>query len=146
MSMQDQLPPSEKPASTQDAAYQAAQRELGESPVSAPVTAGPSANDKTMGMLAHLLGIFLGFLGPLIIWLTQKDTSPFAGEEGKESLNFQITLLIGYVAAFVLSIVGIGLLLYPVIWILSLVFGIMGTMEANKGNHYKYPLALRLIQ
>jgi uncharacterized protein len=136
MSMQDQLPPAEEPAATSTPTP----------PSFADTPAGPSANDKTMGMLAHVLGIFFGFLGPLIIWLTQKDTSPWAGAEAKEALNFQITLVIGYVAAFVLSFVGIGLLLYPVIGILSLIFGIMGAVEANKGNHYKYPVALRLIQ
>ena len=99
-----------------------------------------------MGMLAHLLGIFLGFIGPLIIWLTQKDSSPWAGEEGKEALNFQITVLIGYVVGGVLAVVGIGVLISFAVWIVSLIFGIMGTMEANKGNHYKYPFALRLIQ
>jgi uncharacterized Tic20 family protein len=107
---------------------------------------GPSANDKTMGMLSHVLGIFFGFLGPLIIWLTQKDTSPWAGDEAKEALNFQITLAIGWFAAGVLTFVFIGLLLLPVIGLVSLIFSIMGAMEANKGNHYRYPFALRLIQ
>jgi hypothetical protein len=150
MSMQDQLPPSEGTTPTaEQTAYEAAQKELGGEPMvvtAPPVTAGPSANDKTMGMLAHLLGIFLGPIGPLIIWLIQKDTSAFAGAEGKEALNFQITLLIGWVAAFLLSFVFIGFLLFPVLGLLALIFGIMGTMEANKGNHYKYPFALRLIQ
>ena len=50
-------------------------------------------------MLAHLLGALLGFLGPLIIWLVKKDDHPFVAEQSKEALNFQLTLLIWYVAA-----------------------------------------------
>src|ERR1043165_9293283 len=61
--------------------------------------AGP-APDKdavTMGMLCHLLGIFTWFLGPLIIWLIKKDQHPFVDDQGKESLNFQITTAIACV-------------------------------------------------
>jgi uncharacterized protein len=137
MSLQDQLPPAEEPVSTATVASPS---------VSDIATAGPTANDKTMGMLAHLLGIFLGPVGALIIWLTQKDTSPWAGDEAKEALNFQITMLIGWFVAGALAAILIGLLLLPVVGIVSLIFSIMGAMEANKGNHYKYPFALRLIQ
>jgi uncharacterized protein len=137
MSLQDQLPPSEETRSTAPVASVAA---------AADIVAGPTANDKTMGLLSHLLGIFFGAIGPLIIWLTQKDTSPWAGEEAKEALNFQITMLIGWAIAFVLTFMVIGVFLYPVLGLLSLIFSIMGAMEANKGNHYKYPFALRLIQ
>src|SRR5689334_1430002 len=56
----------------------------------------PTQDDKTMAMLSHLLGIVLGFVGPLIIWLIKKDQSPFVDDQGKESLNFQIMLVIGY--------------------------------------------------
>ncbi len=140
MSLQDQLPPSEETTSTSSVA-----------PVTSAVAASDtstvaSANDKTMGMLSHLLGIFFGPLGALIIWLTQKDTSPWAGLEAKEALNFQITLLIAWAVAFALTFIVIGVFLFPVIGLLSLIFSIMGAMEANKGNHYKYPFALRLIQ
>ena len=121
MSIQDQMPP-------------------------ADALSGPTANEKTMGTLSHVLGIFLGPVGPLIIWLTQKDTAPWAGDEAKEALNFQITMLIGYAICFVLMFVVIGGLLMPVVGLISLIFSIMGAIEANKGNHYKYPFAIRLIQ
>lgn len=113
-------------------------------PVDAP--AGPTANDKTMGMLAHLLGIPFPILGAGIIWLTQKDTSVWVSEESKEALNFQITVTIGYIVASILLAVLIGALLFPVIGLVALIFGILGGLEANKGNHYKYPFALRLVK
>src|ERR1700761_2896163 len=61
----------------------------------------PDKDSVTMGMLCHLLGIPIGFLGPLIIWLVKKDTSPFVDDQGKEALNFQITRLIATAACFV---------------------------------------------
>jgi uncharacterized protein len=135
MSMQDQLPPAEEPVAA---------------PVPSPsltdTAVGPTANDKTMGLLAHILGTPFAFLVPLVIWLTQKDTSAWTEEEAKEALNFQITLAIGWFATGILSLVFIGFLLMPVLGLVSLIFSILGAMEANKGNHYKYPFALRLIK
>ncbi|HTL31303.1 MAG TPA: DUF4870 domain-containing protein, partial [Tepidisphaeraceae bacterium] len=46
----------------------------------------PDKDSKTMALLCHLLPIFTGFLGPLIIWLIKKDSSPFVDDQGKESL------------------------------------------------------------
>jgi uncharacterized protein len=54
-----------------------------------------SQDDKTMGMLAHVLGI-ISFIGPLVIWLVKKDQSQFVDENGKVALNFQLTMLIGF--------------------------------------------------
>lgn len=102
-----------------------------------------------MGMLSHILGAVTSFLGPLIIWLIKKDESPFVDDQGKEALNFQITVLIGYVVAGVLSFVPfvgcLTMILFPALGITSLIFGILGGLEANKGVAYRYPFALRLI-
>lgn len=117
-------------------------------PTAAPsVYVGPPAtpDDKTMGLLAHLLGIILGPIGPLIIWLMKKDTSPFVNDQGKEALNFQITLAIGYVAGIILSFFCIGFLVLPVVFIASLVFSILAALQAKDGIAYRYPFALRLI-
>lgn len=113
-------------------------------------------DDKTMGMLAHLLGIFTMFVGPLVIWLTKKDTSTFVEEEAKEALNFQISLIIYYsvltVVASVLTVVTLGLfgmiapLAYPALGVFALIVMIMGTLQAKEGNHYKYPLCIRIIK
>ena len=113
----------------------------------APAAGTVSKEERTMGMLCHLLGI-IGFLGPLIIWLIKKDQMPFVETEGKESLNFQITLLIAWAAAIVLAIVtcGFGAVLFPLVMIVNLVFVIMGAMKANEGTSYKYPFNLRLIK
>ena len=103
-------------------------------------------DDKTMALLAHLLGIFTSVFGPLIIWLMKKDQSPFVDDQGKEALNFQITLLIGWVVAFVLSFVVIGMILYPILGVANIVFPIMGAIKANEGAAYRYPFSIRLIK
>lgn len=107
-----------------------------------------SQENKTMAMLAHLLGIVTGFVGALVIWLINKDKpdSSFVTDQAKEALNFQITIAIGWVAAIALSILLIGFLLYPILLIANLIFCIMAGMKANEGVAYRYPFALRLIK
>jgi uncharacterized Tic20 family protein len=105
-------------------------------------------DQKTMAMLAHILGIFTSFVAPLVIWLINKDKTdqPFVVDQAKEALNFQITVCIAFFAAGVLSIVVIGLLLIPVIGIANLILCIMAGLKANEGVEYRYPFALRLIK
>lgn len=111
-------------------------------------------DDRQMAMLAHLLGALFGFLGPLIIWLTKRDTSPFVDDQGKEALNFHLTLLIAYAATSVIWIVlmfvtcgfGAFLPLPLVVSVLQLVFGIIGCTKANAGEAYRYPICIRFIQ
>ncbi len=129
----------------------------GPGPYDAPPPVNPSGitpEGRQMAMLAHLLGALFGFLGPLIIWMTQKDKDPFVDDQGKEALNFHLTLLIGYVAATAIWIVisfvtcGFGALLpIPlIVTLLQLIFGIIGCTEANAGKYYRYPINIRFIQ
>ena len=104
--------------------------------------------DRTLAMLTHLSGIILGFIVPLIIWLTNKDRADkaFLNDQAKEALNFQITILIGYVAGMVLTIILIGPLISLAAWVLSLIFSIIAGLKANEGVAYRYPLSIRLIK
>lgn len=111
-----------------------------------PVAQTPSTDDRNLAMLAHLLGIVSGFVGALIIWLIKKDQSPFVDEQGKEALNFQITVLIGIVGSWILMFVLIGMLLMPLLLIANLVFCILAAVAVSKGQHYRYPLAIRLLK
>lgn len=112
------------------------------------------SDERTMGLLAHLLGAFFYFVGPLIIWLIKKDESPFVNDQGKEALNFQITVAIAAAAFGVLHIIlailagplaCVTLLILVALGVANLVFSILGGLEANKGKVYRYPFALRLI-
>ena len=109
--------------------------------------AAVSQEDRTLAMITHISGIFLGFIVPLIIWLVNKDKpeKSFLIDQSKEALNFQITLLLAYVACMILSFVLIGALLMPLVWIASVVFMILAAVKSNNGVAYRYPVALRLI-
>lgn len=119
-------------------------------PDAAPPVIDPAAmsnDEKNMGMLAHLLGI-VGFLGPLIIWLIKKDESAFVNQEGKESLNFQITIFIACVilAPITACTFGIAGLLYLPLFVCWVIFCIMGALKAKEGIGYRYPFALRFVK
>ncbi|MFC3107560.1 DUF4870 domain-containing protein [Undibacterium arcticum] len=106
----------------------------------------PSKDDCNIAMLAHLLGIFTGFVGALIIWLLKKDSSAFINEEAREALNFQITITIGYLIASVLMFILIGMLLLPILYVANIIFCILGAVATSKGQSYRYPFAVRLVQ
>ena len=112
-----------------------------------PAGAAPS-DQRTLSLVAHLLGIFTGFIGALIIWLVNKDDPQkgFVTDQAKEALNFQITITIAMLISFVLMIVIIGGLLAPLVGILNLVFCIIAAVKANNGEAYRYPFTLRLIK
>jgi uncharacterized Tic20 family protein len=101
-----------------------------------------------MAMLCHLLGALLGILGALIMWLVKKDDHPFIDDQGKEAVNFHLTLLICQLVCLVISFVtcGFGAILHLVPLILQLVFGIIGATKANNGEWYRYPFNIRFIQ
>ncbi|MEU5860506.1 DUF4870 domain-containing protein [Nonomuraea sp. NPDC047529] len=103
------------------------------------------SDDTTMAMLAHLLGLLVSWVGPLIIYLMKKDESPYVRDQAAEALNFQITMFIGYLVAGVLTVVLVGLLLFPIVWIVSLIFHIQAAVATNRGENYRYPFAIRLI-
>ncbi|MBN7136023.1 hypothetical protein A7A76_15000 [Lysobacter enzymogenes] len=107
-----------------------------------------TSDDKNIALLTHLSGLLFSIIVPLIIWLTNKDKpeKSYLTEEGKEALNFQITVLIAYFVAGVLSVVAIGLLLMPLIWLGNLVFCILAAIKVSNGQSYRYPLTLRLIK
>lgn len=114
----------------------------------APDSTGPvpSQEARNMAMLCHLLGIFTGFIGPLILWLIKKDQDAYVNSQGKEALNFQITVAIAGVISGVLTVICIGVILAVVVMIGDLVFAIMACLAANKGQDYRYPVSIRFIK
>ncbi len=103
-------------------------------------------DETTMATLLHVLVIFTGFVGPLIIWLIKKDESPFIDRHGKAALNFSITLTIAYFVSAILILVLIGLLLILVLLVVGIVLPIIAAMAANKGQEYDYPLTIKFIK
>lgn len=109
-------------------------------------SSAPSKDDCNIAMLAHLLGIFFGFLAPLVIWLVKKDESRFISEQAKEALNFQVTMTIAAFISGMLMFILIGFLLLPAVFIINFIFCIIAAIAASKGESYRYPFAIRLFQ
>jgi len=116
-----------------------------------PMAGTPSAEERQWAMFAHLsalVGVIIplgSIIGPLVIWLIKKDTMPFVNDQGKEALNFNITVGIAAVVSWILCFILIGFLLLAVLAVGWLVFVIIATIKANEGTTYRYPFTLRLV-
>lgn len=105
-----------------------------------------SEDDRTMSILVHVLGILTSFIGPAILYFIKRDESPFIRHHAAQSLNFQITMAIGYVVSGVLMSVFIGGLLYPLVAITSIVFEILALVKAKDGQGYKIPISIPIFK
>ena len=100
-----------------------------------------------LSALIGLLGNGIGFvLGPLVIWLVKREDHPFVDEQGKEAVNFQITMFLALFVCIPLMLVVIGFILAVIIAFLMIIFPIIGAIKASDGESYRYPLSLRLIK
>jgi uncharacterized Tic20 family protein len=108
--------------------------------------------ENNWGMAAHLSALagyvfpFGSIIGPLVVWLMKKDEMPFVNSQGKEALNFQITVVIAALISIVLIVVIIGIFLLWAVAIINLIFIIVAAIQASKGVDYRYPISLRLIK
>jgi hypothetical protein len=96
-------------------------------------------------LLANLGGIFFSFVAPLVVYLIYRDRDPFVRRASAQALNFQIILIIGYVISGILLIVIIGLFTYAALFVCAIVFPILASIAANKGENYDYPLIPQMI-
>ena len=117
-----------------------------------PVTDVPTQDERTWGMLAHLTA-FSGFLiplgniiAPLVVWLVKRDQSQFVADQGKESLNFNISVLLAGCLCAALVLVLIGILLGVALFFYWLAMTIVAGIKASEGIRYRYPFTLRLIK
>jgi len=85
-------------------------------------------------------------LGPLIVWLVKRGDSAEIDEHGRESLNFQISMLIYNLIAGILCLVLIGFVILGILHILNLVLVIVASIQASEGKLYRYPITIRLIK
>ncbi len=105
----------------------------------------PSNDDKNIATVTHLAGTVFSFVPALIVWILKKDDSAYLNDQAKEALNFQITMLIAQFIAGILVWVLIGFILIPIVWIINVVFCIIAAVTTSKGEAYRYPLCIRLI-
>lgn len=124
-------------------------------PPAAPTDAPPSTDERLWAMLAHLL-TFAGWaligagnwIPPLVIWLAKKDQSAFVADQAKESLNFQVAVLVvlGIAALLNFVVLGacIGVPLMVAAVVADIVLVLVASMRAHEGVRYRYPVP-RLI-
>ena len=111
-----------------------------------------SRDQNMWAMLCHL-STLAGFIvplgnviGPLVIWMIKKDVYPLVDDQGKEALNFQISMTIYYVISGILILILIGIPLLIGLALFSLVVTIIAMVKASDGVAYRYPLSIRFIK
>ena len=110
-------------------------------------------SDRMWAMACHLAALFGYFiplvgniLGPFLVWISKRDQSEFIDQQGKEALNFQITVSIAVVIASALILVVIGIFLLPIIAIADFILIIIAAASAYKGESFRYPFCLRFVK
>jgi uncharacterized Tic20 family protein len=118
----------------------------------APETPPVLKKDENMwAMFCHLsalIGCVIPFgnvIGPLVIWSLKKDEFPLVADQGKEAINFQLSLTIYLIVSFILIFIGIGFLLLPLVALAGLILVVIAGVKANEGEKYRYPFAFRFI-
>lgn len=111
-----------------------------------------STNMRSWRVLCHA-GALAGFLVPaaghfavpLIVWLLKRGESAEVDAHGKESLNFQISMLIYNIVAGILCLLLIGIPMLILLHFLNVVFVIIASLRASEGEMYRYPFTIRLL-
>ena len=111
-----------------------------------------SESERNWAMFCHLsafAGFFFpcgGIIGPLICWLSRKDESRWVDQNGKASLNFQISILLYMVLAVPLCIIIIGIPIVIFLVFLKVICILIASVKASKGEEFKYPVTIPFIQ
>ncbi len=109
-------------------------------------------DERLWAMFCHLGGLgkyafppFGNVIVPLVVWLIKKDVYPLVNDQGKESLNFQLSILIYTAVSAILVFAGVGIVLVPAVLIFDVVMIVVAAIKANEGVAYRYPLTIRFI-
>ena len=112
-----------------------------------------SKDARMWAMFCHLAGLFVfvlpavgNIVGPLVLWQLKKDEYPFVDQQGKEALNFQISMTIYGLISAALIVICIGPFLLAAVGIVDLVFLLIAAVKANNGQSYRYPLTIRFVK
>jgi len=111
-----------------------------------------NSEEQTFSMLCHLSALagyvipFGNIIGPLIFWLIKKDQYPEVDRQGKDSLNFQISMTLWVIVSAVLILLVIGIFALIALGVLNLILIIVASIKSNNGERFKYPLSLEFIR
>jgi uncharacterized Tic20 family protein len=110
------------------------------------------AQARTWAAMCHLGGLawivvpIANIIVPLTIWLLKREQHPLIDRNGKESLNFQISMTIYAAISVVLMAIVIGFILLAAVAIADLVLTIIASIKTSNGDPYRYPLTIRLVK
>jgi len=122
-------------------------------PDAPPVPPAPSAEARKWAMLCHYAA-FAWFLapmvgnvvGPLVVWQLKRESDPYVDEQGREALNFQLTLSLALMICGVLAWLLIGFPLMLLVSVIGLVLTVIAGIKANEGRPWRYPFCLRFLK
>ena len=112
----------------------------------------PGRDERQWAMLCHLSAMLMyvtvvgGFIAPLVIWLLKREEMPFVGDQGRETLNFQITTLLALCVGGILALVLIGFLIIGAVLLFHFIVTIIACVRSSEGVAYRYPLCWRVIR
>ena len=116
------------------------------------IKATPDNRDERMwAMFCHLSGLagfvfpFGNIIAPLVIWMIKKEEYPLVNDQGKEAINFQISMTIYIIASIILIFLVIGIPLLIILGLFSLIVVIIASIKANEGEKYRYPFTIRFL-
>jgi len=97
------------------------------------------------GFAAYTSIPFAGVILVLVLWLMKREQHPFIYDQGRESLNFQISVAIYSIVSVVLIVVLIGFVLLVAVFLFHVICTILAMLAASRGESYRYPLTIRLV-
>lgn len=110
-----------------------------------------SQNERIWAMFCHL-SAFAGFIipfgsiiGPIVVWSIKRDQYPLVDDQGKEAINFQISMLIYFIISAVLILLLVGIPLLIAIFFFRIIITVVAAVKANGGVRYRYPVSIRFI-
>jgi uncharacterized Tic20 family protein len=112
----------------------------------------PTKEERNWAVVLHLsvlAGIFIpwgGFIIPFGIWLIKKQDSSFIDRQGREVINFLITVTIAGLVGAILSIILVGFAILALLVVAVFLLTILSAIKVSDGEDYRYPFILRLIR
>ncbi|MBN1231810.1 MAG: DUF4870 domain-containing protein [Candidatus Coatesbacteria bacterium] len=115
----------------------------------------PDNEERNMSMLTHLAGFAMyifpaagNIIGPLLVWLSQKDKSEFINQHGKAALNFQISFTIYYTITALLALFSFGILFFlpGIVWIFHTIYMILMAIKAKNGEETSCPFSFPFLK
>ncbi len=97
----------------------------------------------------HLAGLFIpvgNFLIPMILWLLKRRESHYIDQQGREVMNFQLTIIFYAIFALILIATPVGWIFIPVILLLHLMGTLTGALKTWQGRIFRYPVTFRVIR